>query len=48
MIVHIEELMENKRRNFQQRLDFIDLYVEWIKKTPNDVWSAQQKKLIDA
>ena len=48
MNVHIEELMENKRRNFQQRLEFIDLYVEWIKKTPNDVWSAQQKKLIDA
>ncbi len=28
-------------------MKFIDLYVEWLKKTPNEVWSKQQKELID-
>lgn len=31
---------------FKKRLKFIDLYSEWIKKTPNKIWSAQQKKII--
>ncbi len=29
-------------------LKFIDLYVEWLKKTPNKVWSRIQKEFIDA
>ena len=43
----LKELEEDKRRNFEERLRFIDLYVEWLKKTPNKVWSRQQKELID-
>ena len=47
MRLDLKELEEDKRRNFEERLKFIDLYVEWLKKTPNEVWSRQQKALID-
>ncbi len=30
--VDLEELEKQKKRNFQQRLEFIDQYVEWLKK----------------
>ena len=43
----LRELAEEKKRNFEERLKFIDMYVEWLKRTPNAVWSLQQKKLID-
>lgn len=43
-----EELEEMKRNNFQDNLDFIDLYAEWVKKTPNKRWSHEQKVLIDS
>ena len=46
MIFDLEELKRDKRRNFEERLKFIDLYVEWLKKTPNKVWSRQQNELI--
>lgn len=42
-----EEMKKRKEKNFQERLKFIDQYVEWLKKTPNKVWAKQQKKLID-
>lgn len=48
MKVNLKELEEEKKRNFEERLRFIDLYVEWLKKTPNKIWSKQQKELIDA
>lgn len=43
-----EELEEMKRNNFEDNLDFIDLYAEWVKKTPNKRWSHEQKVLIDS
>lgn len=45
--VDLEELEKQKKKNFQQRLEFIDQYVKWLKKTPNKEWSKQQKKIID-
>ena len=47
MKFNLRELEEDKKRNFEERLAFIDLYVEWLKKTPNQIWSRQQKELID-
>ena len=41
------ELEEEKKRNFKQRLEFIDQYVAWLKKTPNKKWSKQQNKLLN-
>ncbi len=40
----LKELKEEMKRNKQQRMEFIDAYVEWLKKTPNKVWSKQQAK----
>lgn len=48
MKVDIEELKKAKEANFKERLDFIDRYVEWIKATPNKVWSKQHKDFIDS
>lgn len=45
--IDLRELERDKKKNFQERLKFIDKYVEWLKKTPNKEWSSQQKKVID-
>lgn len=45
--VDLKELKKLKEENFKERLEFIDMYVEWLKKTPNKKWSKQQKELID-
>lgn len=44
--IDLEELKKLKEENFKERLEFIDKYVEWLKKTPNKKWSSQQKKII--
>jgi len=31
--IDLEELEKQKKDNFQQRLEFIDQYVKWLKKT---------------
>ena len=41
------EMAEEKRRNFEERLAFIDKHVEWLRKTGNKEWSRQQNELID-
>jgi hypothetical protein len=45
--IDLKELKKMKKDNFRQRLEFIDKYTEWLKKTPNKKWSEQQKKLND-
>jgi len=45
--IDLKELDKIKKDNFSQRLEFIDKYVEWLKKNPNKKWSKQQKELID-
>ncbi len=47
-VVDFKELEEKKRRNKEERLQFIDWYVEWIKKTPNNVWSKAHADFIDS
>jgi hypothetical protein len=44
--VDLKELEKFKEDNFRERLEFIDMYVKWLKKTPNKEWSKQQKDLI--
>lgn len=43
----LKELEEEKKRNLKQRMEFVDLYAEWLKNTPNKVWSNQQNKLLN-
>jgi len=44
--INLKELEEEKERNRKQRMEFIHQYTEWLKKTPNKEWSAQQNKVI--
>ena len=48
MTIDLEELKRDKERNFQERLKFIDMYVEWLKKTPNKVWSKVHSEFVDS
>ena len=44
--IDLDELKKQKKENFRQRLEFIDAYAEWVKRTPNKIWSKQQKEII--
>ena len=37
------EIVENRK----QRMEFVKQYAEWLKRTPNSVWSKAQNKLLD-
>lgn len=41
--INLDELRKIKEENRKERLEFIDKYVEWLKKTPNKEWSSQRK-----
>jgi len=41
-------LKKFKEQNFKERLKFINLYTEWLKKKSNKEWSKQQKALINS
>ncbi len=43
----LKELEREIESNNKQRMEFVDMYAEWLKKTPNKVWSRQQNKLIN-
>ena len=45
--IDLKELEEDKKKNFEDRLKFIDMWVDYIKKHPDQKWSAEQKVLID-
>ena len=44
---NLKELEKQKKENFKERLEFIKKYAEWIKKTPNKIWSKRQKEFLD-
>ena len=41
--IDIEELNRLKEQNFQERLDFIRRYADWLKKNPEKAGQAQKK-----
>lgn len=45
--IDLKELEEQKRKNLFERMEFIKLYAEWIKKNSNSEWSSQQAKIIE-
>lgn len=45
--IDLEELKKMKEENFKERLEFIDKYTEWLKKTSNKEWSSQQKEIVN-
>jgi len=44
----IKALEDDRNRNRKARLEFITKYARWVKSTPNQIWSKQQKELIDS
>ncbi len=46
--IDLEELNEEKRKNFNERLKFIDMWVEYIKTHDDKDWSKQQANLINS
>jgi len=44
--IDLKELEQEMARNRQQRLEFVKMYAEWLKKTPNEVWSKQHAKYL--
>ena len=42
-----QELEADIQRNRKERMQFIEMYAEWLKKTPNKVWSRQQNRLLN-
>jgi hypothetical protein len=46
--INLEELQKQKEDNFQDRMEFVKKYAEWIKKTKNPEWSGQQAEIINS
>jgi len=44
--IDLDELKRTKEKNFEERLDFIDWWVDYMKKHKN--WSEKQNKVIDS
>jgi len=42
------EIKYNRAKNFQERLWFIHLYADWIKRVPNKMWSREHTEFIDS
>ena len=40
--------MLDKGKNFKSRLEFVRFWADYVRKTPNSVWSRQQADFIDA
>ena len=34
--INLEDFEKQKKQNFKERLEFIDKYVEWVKKNSNE------------
>lgn len=45
--IDLKELENLRKDNFKERLEFIDKYTEWLKKTKNSKWSSEQKNIIN-
>ena len=44
--VDLKKLRKFKKDNFKDRLEFIDRYTAWLKKTSNKKWSSGQKDIV--
>ena len=43
----LKEIERDVKRNREERLKFVEFLANWIKKTPNQEWSKQQKEFLD-
>ena len=42
------EIIDDIHHNRHQPLEFVTSHTRWVKVTPNEVWSGQQKVLIES
>ncbi len=47
-MITLDDIKKDREKNLEERLKFIEEYARWVKKTPNGVWSKQQKEVIDS
>ena len=47
-VIKVDDIEEDRRKNLEERLRFIEEYARWVKRTPNEIWSKQQKELINS
>jgi hypothetical protein len=45
--IDLDQLEKLKEKNFKERLEFQDRYIEWLKKKSNSEWSSAQKSIIN-
>ena len=45
--IDLKELERLKEKNFRDRLEFQDRYIEWLKKKNNSEWSSAQKSVVN-
>lgn len=45
--IDLKELEKEMELNRKQRLEFVRQYAEWLKKTPNKVWSKQHCEFLN-
>jgi hypothetical protein len=45
--IDLAELERQKEKNFRDRLEFQDRYIEWLKKKSNSEWSSAQKSVVN-
>ncbi len=48
MKINFKELEKQKKRNFEERLKFIEYWVNYIKTHSDKEWSKQQNIVIDS
>ena len=48
IVVDLNELNEFKKKNFEDRLNFISFWTDYIKKHSDEEWSKQQATIIDS
>lgn len=48
MDIDLEQLEEEKRKNAQERLEFVEFWAEYIRSHSDEEWSKQQNELINS
>mgnify|MGYP001611638487 CR=1 FL=1 len=46
--IDLNELEKEKKKNFEERLKFIDWWVDYMKRHSDKDWSEDQNKVIDS
>jgi len=48
MDIELEQLEKEKKKNAQERLEFVEFWAEYIRSHSDEEWSKQQNELINS